>query len=262
MNTLLTAENKTDINIINNAYFNNQLPLEKYGQEADIVRFDINGLLLISINVKNANNLTLLLFDNQEISEVKVKEGINQIYCQIKSNSWGFILFPIETKDISTVNIEQINIIPSPPHPVSYWTIGNVNIDIINRILTLSTNKGRPISVVGNELFNDRDYLRDYGVEASAFVLNNLPIGVYNFRVDLARKDSNENDLLLAYNGEKLVTITDSNTESKTVEVEVIYGYIYLIAIDSNKRSGITEFIISEVNRVKDLDFIPPNHCH
>lgn len=52
MNTLLTAENKTDINIINNAYFNNQLPLEKYGQEADIVRFDINGLLLISINVK------------------------------------------------------------------------------------------------------------------------------------------------------------------------------------------------------------------
>lgn len=62
----------------------------------------------------------------------------------------------------------------------------------------------------------------------------------------------------MAYNGEKLVTITDSNTESKTVEVEVIYGYIYLIAIDSNKRSGITEFIISEVNRVKDLDFIPP----
>jgi len=258
MNTLLTTENKTDINVINNTYFNNQLPLEKYGQEADIIRFDISGLLLITINVDNADNATLLLFDNQEISEVKVKEGINQIYCQINSNSSGFILFPIDTKDVSTVNIEQINIIPSPPHPVSYWTIGNVNIDIINRILTLSTNKGRPISIVGNELFNDRDYLQDYGVEASAFVLNNIPVGVYSFRVDLARKDSNENDLLLAYNGEKLVTITDSNTESKTVEVEVIYGYIYLIAIDSNKRSGTTEFIISEVNRVRDLDFQPP----
>lgn len=258
MNTLLTTENKTDINVIKDTYFNNQLPLEKYGQEADIIRFDISGLLLITINVTNADNATLLLFDNQEISEVKVKEGINQIYCQINSNSYGFILFPIDTKDVSTVNIEQINMIPSPTHPVSYWTIGDVNIDIINRVLTLSTNKGRPISIVGNELFNDRDYLQDYGVEASAFVLNNLPVGVYSFRVDLARKDSNENDLLLAYNGDKLIPITDVNTGAKTVELDVIYGYIYLIAIDSNKRSGITEFIISEVNRVRDLDFIPP----
>jgi hypothetical protein len=46
--------------------------------------------------------------------------------------------------------------------------------------------------------------------------------------------------------------------EQKTVEFEVAYGYINLIAVDVNKNSEETQFIISNVQRLRDLDYFPP----
>lgn len=260
MTTLLTTENKISIEQINSEYFNNSVDFSDYGTVADITKFTNKGVFYITLTVNNADNITLLLFDNLSLTRIKVWEGINHIYTKIKSNSWGFILIPKDANAslISTVNINKISPIITPPFPVNAWTIGDVSIDVLNANCILNTNKGRSISIVSEALFNDKNYLREFGVEASAVEINNLPNGVYQCDVKRGKYDVNNNDSLYVYNGRNFSKISDTLVETKTVEFEVVYGYINLIAVDVNKSSGETEFIVSNVQRLRDLDYFPP----
>lgn len=258
MKTLLTTENISLIELINSEYFNNSLDVN--GTVGDITKFVNKGIFYITLTVKNTDNITLLLFDNLSLTRIKVREGVNHIYTEIKSNSWGFLLIPndINTSIISTVNINKISPIITPPFLVSAWTIGDVTIDVLNANCTLNTNKGRSISIVSEALFNDRNYLREFGVEASAVEINNLPNGVYQCDVKRGIYDINNNDSLYLYNGRNFSKISDTLVEQKRVEFEILYGYINMIAIDVNKTSGATEFIINNVQRLRDLNYFPP----
>lgn len=260
MKTLLTTENTSSIELINSEYFNNSVDFSNYGTVADITKFVNKGIFYISLTVKNADNITLLLFDNLSLTRIKVREGVNHIYTEIKSNSWGFLLIPndVNVNLLSTVEIIKISPIITPPFPVNAWTIGDVTIDVLNANCILSTNRGRSISIVSEVLFNDKNYLREFGVEASAVEVNNLPNGVYQCDVKRSIYDVNNNDSLYIYNGRNFSKISDTLVEQKTVEFEVLYGYIDLIAVDINKTSGVTEFVISNVKRLRDLDYFVP----
>lgn len=270
MTRILTTENTSLISDINSIYFNDSLDLSQYGNLANITQFSDNysGIINIPIDVVNSDNIILVLFDNLTLKKIKVKEGINQIYAQINSNNWGFLLFPINPDMTipSTIVIPDINSIYTPPEPITYSTIGNVTVDIFNRKAILNTGS-ESVSILSTQLFDDRNYLKNSVLpflpnKGSALMIDNLSTGVYKFNVSLGKYDKSQNDSLFLYNGKSFSSLSNinelvSDEDNKFVEFEVVYGFIYLIALDAVKSNGLTEFIITDVSKISELNYIP-----
>lgn len=267
--TIYTTQNSSSINTINTTYFNDSLDLSLYGNNASIIEFnDIReGVINTSINIVNSNNIKLVFFDNLVLKEIKIREGINYFYSKITSNYWGFLLFPMDANIISTMELDIKSIYA--PDPLTYATIGNVEIDIFNRKVILSTN-AESISVLSTKLFDDRNYLKDSLIpfnsnKGSALIIDNLSTGNYSFNISLGKYDKSQNDSLFLYNGKSFISLCDVNglinnqdvVTSKNVDIEVIYGFIYLMALDSNRSTGLTEFVLTDVNKISELNYIP-----
>ncbi|MBL1208260.1 hypothetical protein [Geminocystis sp. GBBB08] len=269
--TILSTENAISISMINSTYFNDSLDLSEYGNLANITQFTDNysGIIKTNIIVVNADNIKLVLFDGLILKEIKVREGINHFYGYITSNNWGFLLFPSSVITIvSTVTIDEILPIFAPEHPITYSTIGNVKVDIFNRKTIINTSEVLN-TTISNELFGTASHLKNaikpfVGKKGSALIINNLENGKYTVNVSLGKYDKNQNDSLLVYNGTfyQLSNVNElliqGSTITRNVEIEVVEGFIYLIALDSVKSSGQTEFILDNVS--KKLEEIHSNN--
>ena len=207
--------------------------------------------------------LFLVSLDNNTMEEIKLFDGDNKLFLDLPGDNECLISVG-DSQNKSVSSVEQIDKYQTknPPSKLNIAGIGDVNVDLPNNRFTISTNRGKGITTVSNFFFGDRKYLTNYNEnlkQASGVSLQNLEAGIYSLKIEQFKSDIKRNDLLLAYNGKNLVNLAESNlSEIQNSEIEVPYGLLYLIACDTVTTSGVTEFLVTNLMKSKDLDYIPP----
>ena len=137
--------------------------------------------------------------------------------------------------------------------PTSQNLVTNVSrhygdVEVRSPSLMLGTGTGdRALSTLIDHLGLDEGDIT--GEEGSYAVYGNLDPAVYQLTW---KKEGEERDKVYAYNGRTIVELTGG-----TATVEIPYGYLNLIALDTETDSGTTDFTFTDFKKVGELDFVP-----
>jgi len=262
---ILTTEKQTPVSEIKSKLDTN-LPLEKYGDIGDFYEPNISGSLYFNLNVVNPELFTLLLanLDNDSFQELMLFEGKNTLFLDIKEDLVLILVGNSANKLIGSVEIESINQSQNPQHKLTVSGIGDYNANIPNNSYYLSTNKGLSTSTVSTFLFGDSKVLTNLSADnkqATGLALSNLEIGKYSADINVSKSDLNNDDKLLLFDGlsEPLTIINSKSAETqKTITFDIPYGFIKLVAVDTMTTSGVTEFIFSNLKKIGELNYFPP----
>lgn len=240
------------------------LPLEKYGDIGDFYKFPMTGDFYFDLVVTNPELFTFFVVMNNAMKEILLKKGDHKLFASLTGNESLVLIANSSEKNIGSVEIKSQSQTQQPPSNLTVCGIGDFNTDISNNKYLLSTNKGSGITTVSSFFFNDSSYLTNLSPDnkqASGLGLMNLPMGKYSAELNIFKSDLKNNDQLLLFDGlGEPLTIGNANDveTQKTINFDIPYGYIYLIAIDKLTTSGTTEFIISNLQKVGELDYFPP----
>ena len=114
--------------------------------------------------------------------------------------------------------------------------------------LKLGTGTGdRALSTLIDHLGLDEGDIT--GEEGSYAVYGNLDPAVYKLTWT---KEGDDRDKVYAYNGRAIVELTGG-----TATIEIPYGYLNLIAVDTETKTGTTDFTFTDFKKVGELDFVP-----
>lgn len=260
-NNIISTENAVAIASLENDFFRTDLP---YGIEGSGVLYVTDpSANLVSVNWLEDNG-EVFFWNGIEAIELDLTEGDNQLLLNPVSDEWGFIVTDkFNANDVNVLTVNSLELVSSSfsEDYVNVFSLGDINeIDLVGNSFEIATGTGdRAVSTIGNNLVGERSFLNSYGTEGSYFELTGLDNGVYSFDVNqLGKVDLNNNDALYVYNGKDLTLVADNENGVITNEVDVIYGELSFIALDSNTKTGTTEWAIASINKQSELSYSPP----
>lgn len=252
-NTLLLNETPVSTAVLYTFTGLSSETLTPYGTEGSAIKYSSEIGKTYQLNLTAKNPQSVLFSNGIEVRTFKLQSGFNQFTFTANSDSFYLIFlrqFESTTYRSLSVDVQELN---PPSVPLSVYTLGSATANNLTQTYNLIT-KGASVQSLSKSLGIELNL--NQASDGSAVIISGLENGKYQFTLNA--QTAEPSDKLLAYNGHQLVTLWDSLI-TPIHTVDLVYGWVALISLDTIKADSNSAFIISNLTKIEEINYPVPS---